>query len=171
MTVKGNTQSKSAMLDTSFFLRLLDEEDQLYSTAYQCFKELCERNVKLYISTIAISEYCVQNEIDSLPLRNLRIIPFNVDHAIMAGKMNAEKIHQRSLGNAPDDKRYVVINDIKMMAQVSVERIDFFVTCDTNARKTYDIILNASEHKFHFVDIRKDSLQFIFNDIFLPSAQ
>ena len=134
-------------------------EDALYDAAYQCFKGLCERGITLYLSTIAISEYCVQNEMDSLPLRNLRIIPFNVDHAVMAGKMNAEKMRQRDTGNIPDDRRAVVINDIKMMAQASIERIDYFITCDTKAKKTYEIILNASKHKF------------LLNDIFLPSAQ
>lgn len=171
MTAKGNRIGMSAMLDTSFFLRLLDGEDPLHDTAYKCFKELCERGFILYISTIAISEYCVQNDTDSLPLANLRVVPFNIDHAVMAGKMNAEKMRQRDLGNTPDGSRNVVINDIKMMAQVSVEHIDYFVTCDTKARKTYDIILKVSDHEFQFIDISNDSLQFLFNDIFLPSAQ
>ena len=41
MTVKGNKQIKSAMLDTSFFLRLLDAEDALYDGA--CLIEWPER--------------------------------------------------------------------------------------------------------------------------------
>lgn len=44
----------------------------------------------LFISTISIAEYCVGSDKNELPLKNLIVLPFNIEHAEIAGKF--EKI-------------------------------------------------------------------------------
>lgn len=73
--------NKSVFCDTSFFIRLLDQTSDLHSNARGYFKFFTENNYPLLISTIAIAEYCVGGDINELPLRNLQIIPFNLNHA------------------------------------------------------------------------------------------
>jgi len=40
-----------------------------------------DNNIILEVSTISIAEYCVRGSLDELPLMNVQIIPFNLDHA------------------------------------------------------------------------------------------
>jgi len=49
----------SVLLDTSFFIRLLNDEDPLHSNAVGYFKYFLENEIALKTSTITIAEYCV----------------------------------------------------------------------------------------------------------------
>jgi predicted nucleic acid-binding protein len=64
----------SVLLDTSFFVRLLNDEDPLHSNAKDYFKYFLEQDIVLKVSTISIAEYCVRGKIDELPLRNIQIL-------------------------------------------------------------------------------------------------
>ena len=83
-------EQNSVLLDTSFFIRLLNEEDSLHLNALGYFRYFLEHDFIIKISTIAIAEYCVRGEVNELPLKNMLIVPFNFDHAQRAGKMIAE---------------------------------------------------------------------------------
>ena len=72
----------SVLLDTSFFIRLLNSDDFLHINARDYFKYFLENEILLKVSTISIAEYCVKGKMDELPLRNLKIISFNLEHAI-----------------------------------------------------------------------------------------
>ncbi len=76
----------SVLLDTSFFVRLLNDKDILHKNAKGYFKYFLENDITLKISTISIAEYCVKGKIDELPLINLQIIPFNLNHAVRTGE-------------------------------------------------------------------------------------
>ncbi len=73
------------LLDTSFFIRLLNDEDPLHENALEYFKYFLQQKFPLVISTISIAEYCVRGSLDELPLKNLQIIPFNINHAKKTG--------------------------------------------------------------------------------------
>ena len=75
----------SVLLDTSFFIRLLNSEDPLHENAKGYYKYFLEEEIKMKISTISIAEYCVKGDITDLPLKNLMILPFNYDHGQKAG--------------------------------------------------------------------------------------
>jgi hypothetical protein len=70
----------------SFFIRLLNDEDPLHSNALGYYKYYLENEIILKISTISIAEYCVLGNLEDLPLKNLQIIPFNLDHAVRTGE-------------------------------------------------------------------------------------
>jgi hypothetical protein len=75
---------KSVLLDTSFFLRFLNDKDSLYTNADSYFRYFIENEIPMLISTISVAEYCIGGDVSELPLRNLQIIPFNLDHAKIA---------------------------------------------------------------------------------------
>src|SRR5690625_665597 len=75
----------NVLLDTSFFIRLLNEEDELHYNAVNYFRYFLEEEIALKVFTISIAEYCVKGRIDELPLRNMQVIPFNLDHALRTG--------------------------------------------------------------------------------------
>ena len=82
----------SVLLDTSFFIRLLKEDDPLHNNAVGYYKYFLEQKYCLKISTIAISEFCVEAELTDLPLRNLQILPFLISFTIC----NLLQYHNRS---------------------------------------------------------------------------
>ena len=66
------------LLDTSFFCRLLSINDPLHENAKGYYRYFLENGIDMMVSTISIAEYCVLGEVDDLPLRNLKIVPFNL---------------------------------------------------------------------------------------------
>ncbi len=129
-------EQNCVLLDTSFFIRLLNEEDSLHENAMGYFRYFLEHDFVIKISTIAIAEYCVRGEVSELPLKNMLIIPFNFDHAQRAGKMIAEVYAEKKRRGATIAPRAVVPNDTKMFAQADVESdINFYGTAVSNARR------------------------------------
>ena len=115
----ANTVLDGVLLDTSFVIRLLKTNDALHPNAKAWFRQLLERRVPMYLSTISIAEYCVKGTFDELPLRNVRVLPFNIDHARRAGPFTGALLDQRKQPGGDDD-RTVVINDVKLLAQAEV---------------------------------------------------
>ncbi len=90
------------------------------------FRWLLDHKVPMHLSAISISEFCVKGAFDQLPLRNVRVLPFNWQHAQRSGEFASVLLHQRK-----DEERAVVINDIKLLAQAEVEpRISHFLNKD-----------------------------------------
>jgi predicted nucleic acid-binding protein len=116
--------SKSVLLDTNFFIHFLQEESQLYKNANGYFKYFCEHNIKMKISTISIAEYCVIGSLDELPLKDVQIVPFNMDHAIKTGEF-AKYVFERK--NQISVERKIIPNDTKLFAQADVDHsVEFY---------------------------------------------
>lgn len=144
----------SVLLDTSFFIRLLNDEDPLHMNAKGYFRYFLEKEMILKLSTISVAEYCVKGRVDELPLRNLQIIPFNLDHAKRTGEF-AEIIFREN--NTNEEKltpRAIIPNDAKLFAQADVDKeINYFITSDRRSKKTFSILRKYINPKFEFVDI------------------
>ena len=148
-------EQNCVLLDTSFFIRLLNEEDPLHENALGYFRYFLEHDFVIKISTIAIAEYCVRGDVSELPLKNMLIVPFNFDHAQRAGKMIAEVYAEKKKRGATIAPRAVVPNDTKMFAQADVEPdINFYGTADVECKKVYDMIkTQEGKLSFEFIDI------------------
>lgn len=148
-------EQNCVLLDTSFFIRLLNEEDPLHENALGYFRYFLEHDFMIKISTIAIAEYCVRGEVSELPLKNMLIVPFNFDHAQRAGKMIAEVYAEKKKRGATIAPRAIVPNDTKMFAQADVEPdINFYGTADVECKKVYKMIESAEgKLSFDFIDI------------------
>ncbi|HVW59029.1 MAG TPA: hypothetical protein VHC48_03305 [Puia sp.] len=144
---------KSVLLDTSFFLRFLNEEDPLFKNADGYYRYFLQQGNPLVISTVAISEYCVKGRLEELPLRNLRILPFNLPHAVRAGDFARRVFDQRSALHLPNRK--IVPNDTKLFAQADIEQeIGFYLSSDTESKRIYDFLVSSkAEPKFIFIDL------------------
>jgi predicted nucleic acid-binding protein len=143
---------KGVFCDTSFFIRLLDKSDSLHDNAKAYFKYFTENDFELYISTIAIAEYCVGGEIHELPLRNLQIVPFNFDHATKTGEF--ARIVFRNKNKLKLKERNLIPNDTKLFAQADCKKsVELYLSSDTESRKIYDLIKQETSPKFQFVDL------------------
>ena len=77
----------SVLLDTSFFIRLLNDEDELHENALSYYKYFLENDIVLKVSTISIAEYCVLGKLGDLTLKDIQIVPFNLNHAEKTGRI------------------------------------------------------------------------------------
>lgn len=143
---------RSVLLDTSFFLRFLNEKDPLFGNADGYFRYFIENDITMLISTISIAEYCVGGDVQELPLRNLQILPFNLDHAKRTGEF-ARIVFQKK-DKLKLRERNIIPNDTKLFAQADIETtVDFYLSSDTNSSKIYNLLKEESPPKFQFLNL------------------
>ncbi len=143
---------KGVLCDTSFFIRLLDKNDPLHGNAKGYFRFFLENNYELFISTIAISEYCVRGSIDELPLQNLQIVPFNFDHALRASEF--ARIAFESKGDLNLKERKIIPNDTKLFAQADKNgSVIAYISSDKESLKIYNLLKSAISVNFDFIDL------------------
>ena len=149
-------RQECVLLDTSFFIRLLNPEDRLHKNAVGYYRYFLEHDIILKISTIAIAEYCVRGDMFDLPLKNMIVLPFNINHSVKAGKMMAHVYEEKKRRGAVMPQRAIIPNDTKMFAQADVEDdICYYATADAECGKVYDILKAGKEYPpaFQFIDI------------------
>ena len=144
--------NRSVLLDTSFFLRFLNESDPLFKKADDYYRYFITENIGMIISTISVAEYCVGGDVHQLPLRNLQILPFNLDHAKRAGEF--AKIIFENRSKLEIRERKIIPNDTKPFAQADSETlINFYLSSDSESFKIYNLLKQMSNPGFQFIDL------------------
>ena len=144
---------KAVLLDSSFLIRLMDENDSLHLVTYNLFRKFVKSGVSCKVSTIALAEYGVKGNIRFLPTRYLQFVPFSFDHAGRASEFMRRIIQVKRERGALIQPRVIIPNDTKMFAQASVEPdIYAFVSADAEAKKIYSLLDSPG---FEFVNIRE----------------
>ena len=144
--------NKTALLDTSFFLRFLNDSDPLFKKADEYFRYFLQKGIGMAISTVSVAEYCVGGDVHELPLKNLQILPFNLDRAKKAGEF--AKIVFTEKNKLKLNQRNIIPNDTKLFAQADVElAIEFYVSSDSESLKIYNLLKGNANPKFQFIDI------------------
>ncbi len=106
----------------------------------------------MIISTISIAEYCVGGDVHELPLRNLQIVPFNLDHFKRTGEF--AKIVFRNKGKLKWKERNIIPNDTKLFAQVAYNKtIEFYLSSGTGSFKIFNLLKQETAPKFQFIDL------------------
>ena len=145
-------KNSAVLLDTSFFLRFLNDDDPLFKNADGYFKYFIQKKIDMNISTISIAEYCVGGEQDQLPLKNLQILPFNNDHANRTGEFAKLVFQQKGRLNLRE--RNIIPNDTKLFAQADVENsVEFYLSSDSDSLKIYNLLKQLDKPKFQFIDL------------------
>jgi hypothetical protein len=143
---------KAVLLDTSFFLRFLNDDSPLFNNADGYFRYFLRNEIRMCISTISIAEYCVGGDIDELPLKNLQIIPFNFDHSKKAGEFT--KFTFQNKNKLQFRERNIIPNDTKLFATADVEKsVEFYLSSDTESYKIYRSLKEDLNPKFQFIDL------------------
>ena len=143
---------KAVLLDTSFFLRFLNDNDPLFKNADAYFRYFLQKEIIMMVSTISIAEYCVGGDVHELPLRNLQIVPFNLDHSKRTGEF--AKIVFQNKGKLKLKERNIIPNDTKLFAQADCEKmIEFYLSSDTESHKIFNLLKQETAPKFQFIDL------------------
>ena len=144
---------RGILLDSSFLMRLLNDEDQLHDNALRYFRYFLENGFVLKCSTIAVAEYCVRGQADELPMANLKILPFNFDHAIRAGELAQHVFAHKNQLNLPN--RTIIPNDSKLFAQADVDtEVSDFATSDVECIKIYTLLKQQFPLNFNIINVR-----------------
>lgn len=107
----------------------------------------------MMISTISIAEYCVGGDIQELPLRNLQIVPFNLDHSKRTGEF--AKIVFQNKGKLKLNERNIIPNDTKLFSQADCENsVEFYLSSDSESLKIYNLLKEETNPKFQFIDLK-----------------
>jgi len=156
----------SVLLDTSFFVRLLNDDDNLHINAKEYYKYFLENDIIMKISTISIAEFCVRDEIENLPLDTIQIIPFNLEHAKIAGLFAKNIFLSKRIIDIEIRPRAIIPNDSKLFAQAHVDKsIQQYITSDTESGKTIALLNKNIKTNFTFVDI-KHPVNEVFGTLF-----
>lgn len=143
---------RAVLLDTSFFLRFLNDTDPLFKNADGYFRYFLQQKIDMLISTVSIAEYCVGGDVHELPLKNLQILPLNLDHAKRTGEFAKIVFQHKSKLNLKE--RNIIPNDTKLFAQADVEKsIEFYLSSDTESLKIYNLLKKLDNPKFQFIDL------------------
>lgn len=130
------------MLDTSYLITLVDDNRPYHQVARRYFEHALQTGTPLHVSTLVLAEFAVKQDVADLPLRNLRVEPFNVMHATKAGKLVAALAPSRD----PADSRSIVRADLQILAQAEVEGIQYILTEDESTLSKYVARSRAGGH-------------------------
>ncbi|HPI18797.1 MAG TPA: hypothetical protein PKY56_00365 [Candidatus Kapabacteria bacterium] len=151
--------NKAVLLDTSFFIRFLNDDDPLFKNADEYFRYFIQSKIIMTISTISIAEYCVGGDISELPLKNLQILPFNFEHSKRTGKLG--RIVFQNKGSLKLRERNIIPNDTKLFAQADcVKNIEYYLSSDTESLKIYNLLKKEINPKFQFIDLNDSYYDF-----------
>lgn len=155
----------SILVDNSFVIRLLKSDDEYHKTVVEYFQYFLENNITLYLSTIVISEYAVGDNPDNLlALNAFQILEFDYGDAKISGDYYAFLKDNQDLRKT--EERKVIINDLKLLAQIQNRGIDAFITKDQ--KMIPKMITPLKENKnlnFEYLDLTiplKDKLGLLF---------
>jgi predicted nucleic acid-binding protein len=144
---------KSVFLDSSFCIRLLKSDADFHQNTVDYFEYFLENKIEMYLSTIVVSEYAVGDNPDNLlSLNAFRLLEFDYADAKIAGKFFAELKGNEYLRES--EQRKVIINDIKLFAQIHNRNIDAYITKDRKSlSKIIEPLGKSNNLKFDFIDL------------------
>ncbi|WP_018676412.1 hypothetical protein [Riemerella columbina] len=144
---------RSVLLDNSFVTRLLKSDDEYHQNTVEYFEYFLHKNIIMYLSTIVVSEYAVADNPDTLlSLKTFQILEFDYKDAKTSGyffKNLKENVELRQ-----SEQRSVIINDIKLFAQIHNRNIDAFITKDRKAlTKMVKPLREIEGLSFEYIDL------------------
>ena len=118
-------------LDTSFLISFADPTRPNHAAAVDYFRFCLAQNIPMWISVIAAGEFEVGQPVSDLPLQNFRIQPYNLQHAVRAASL-FRTLRETSVP-VTEERRAIIINDLKIIAQAEEEGLSAILTEDGNS--------------------------------------
>lgn len=156
--------NNAVLLDTSFLIRLLNDDNSLNANAEGYYKYFLENNIAMVVSTIAIAEYCVRGSYSDLPLKNIQVLPFNFTHALKTGEFAKVVFENKDKIKSKD--RNIIPNDTKLFAQAEYENsINYIISSDLESQKIFNLLKERKLLNCHFIDLNMPFKEY-FNQLF-----
>lgn len=78
----------AVLLDTSFLITLADPRRERHLVAKQYFQHFLAQRMPMMVSAIVVAEFCVRQDLATLPLEQLILLPFNHEDAVAAASFD-----------------------------------------------------------------------------------
>jgi len=123
-----------AVLDTGFLISLVDRKRTFHQVARSYYKYFLEHSVVMLLPTVVVAEFSIVQPVTDLPLRNFRVLPFNLPDAVKCAELNMHH-YRKQLENT--GQRDSVKDDFKIIAQAVVQQARLLVTEDESTLCKY----------------------------------
>lgn len=152
-------------MDTSFFIRLLDQEDEHYSHAVKYYRRFVSDGTKLFSSTIVMAEFGVETDLANYPARGISTLSFDAAHANQTAIFARAAYRGRRKGIISLEHRKIIPNDTKLMAQAHLAGAAYLVGRDRNLGSVLDFLQKEGLTHVQYLDITTPPASF-FGELF-----
>ena len=118
-------------LDTSFLITLADPTRERHAVAKRYYQEFLTRKMPLAISSIVVAEFCVRQKLETLPLQQLILMPFNQEDAIVAAGLDFKSFRK------PGGDRQALKDDFKIIGHAQARGFGYLITDDAETMFPY----------------------------------
>lgn len=150
------------ILDTSFLITLAKPTEERHQVAKLYFQHFLKERMPMALSAIVVAEFCVKQKLNTLPLEQLILLPFNHEDAVVVAGLDF-KAYQ-----SPDVQRQVLKDDFKIIGHAEARGFGYLITDDGNTLWRYCDELRQAGH----LHVRPIKLQDGFSmEPFSPDGQ
>ncbi len=119
------------MLDTSFLITLADPRRERHPAAKQYFQHFLSSRKPMMVSSIVVAEFCVRQELATLPLEQLILLPFTHEDAVVAASFDF-KPHKGA-----EKDRQSLKDDLKIIGHAHARNLGYVITDDAETMFEY----------------------------------
>lgn len=112
------------MLDTSFLITLADPRRDRHPVAKRYFQHPLSERMPMHVSAIVIAEFCRRQELATLPLEQLVLVPFSHEDAVVAATFDF-KPHQGA-----EQDRQSLKDDFRIIGHAHARQLGYIITDD-----------------------------------------
>ena len=149
-------------LDTSFLITLAGSGRERHGVAKSYFKHFLANKMPMAVSAIVVAEFCVRQQLSTLPLEQLILLPFNHEDAVAVASLDFKVFQQ------PGIDRQSLRDDFKIIGHAHARNFGFLATDDAETMARYC----AELHRQGRIGVRAIKLQDGFSlAAFTPDGQ
>jgi len=119
------------LLDTSFLIPLADPRRDRHAVAKQYFQHFLGARMPMIVSAIVVSEFCARQELATLPLEQLVLMPFTHEDAVAAASFDF-KAHK-----GVEQDRQSLKDDFKIIGHAHARPLGYVITDDADTMFGY----------------------------------
>lgn len=129
-----DNRSLTVLVDTSFLITVYDKDRANHALALKYYKYFIKNSIKMYLSSIVVSEFQqMQSIVDLINTGNYILLPYNYDDAIKT----AEVSYNLGGTDRRGDSNPKYKDDLKLMGQAESNSTDFIITEDESTLARY----------------------------------
>ncbi len=145
--------SDAVVLDTSFLISLADRNRGCHGAAKAYNKYFLDKKIVMLLPTVVAAEFALKQPITDLPLRNFRVLPFNLTEAQRCADLNVTYF-RKATGLV--GQRDAVKDDFKIIAQTVEQQAGFLITEDEETlAKYYDLLKAEGKLRFAVIPLKQ----------------
>ena len=118
-------------LDTSFLITLADPRRERHNVAKLYFQHFLSAKMPMAVSAIVVAEFCVKQELSTLPLGQLILPPFTHEDAVAVAALDFKAYQQ------PGNGRQALKDDFKIIGHAHARNFGYLITDDVETMFKY----------------------------------